>query len=69
MARNALNIEIPEKLDGLGALEPYQGVWTKLQKGWMSEQTVPPAIKARMPHTSKMCDSLEEAILKCNPHD
>ncbi|PLX19859.1 MAG: citrate lyase subunit alpha [Salinivirgaceae bacterium] len=69
MARNALNIEIPEKLDGLGALEPYQGVWTKLQKGWMSEQTVPPAIKARMPHTSKMCDSLEEAILKCNPQD
>lgn len=69
MAKNALNIEIPEKLEGLGTLEPYQGVWTKLKKGWMEEHTVPPAIKARMPHTSKMCNNLEEAILKCNPHD
>jgi citrate lyase subunit alpha/citrate CoA-transferase len=69
MQKNALNIEIPDYLEGLGKLEPYQGVWTKLQKGWMEEKTVPPSIKARMPHTSKMCDSLEEAILKCNPHD
>jgi citrate lyase subunit alpha/citrate CoA-transferase len=69
MAKNALNIDIPEELEGLGTLEPYQGVWTKLKKGWMEEQTVPPAIKARMPHTSKMCDSLEDAILKCNPQN
>ncbi|WP_462281058.1 citrate lyase subunit alpha [Salinivirga cyanobacteriivorans] len=69
MIKNALNIEIPEYLEGLGKLEPYQGVWNKLQKGWMDEQTVPPAIKARLPHSSKMHNNLEEAILKCNPRN
>ncbi len=69
MIKNALNISIPETLEGLGKLEPYQGVWEKLKKGWMDEKTVPPSIKARMPHTSKMCSGLEEAILKCNPQN
>lgn len=67
--KNSLGKDIPEHLEGLGKLEPFQGAWTKLQKGWMDEKTVPPSIKARMAHTSKICDSLEEAILKCNPHD
>lgn len=69
MIKNALNIDIPIELPGLGKLEPYQGAWEKLKKGWMDEKTVPPSVKAKMPHESKICDTLEEAILKCNPHN
>ncbi|MDA3865809.1 MAG: citrate lyase subunit alpha [Salinivirgaceae bacterium] len=69
MIKNALDILIPEELEGLGKLEPFLGTWEKLKKGWMDEKTVPPSIKACMPHSSKMCNSLEEAILKCNPYN
>ncbi|TAJ13687.1 citrate lyase subunit alpha [Marinilabiliaceae bacterium JC017] len=53
----------------MGALEPYKGAWEKLQKGWMDETTVPPPNKAKMPHASKMCETLKDAILKADPHD
>ena len=35
----------------------------------MDETTVPPPVKAKLPHADKMCDNLKEAILKTNPHD
>lgn len=69
MIKNALNINVPTELSGLGKLEPFQGAWEKLKKGWMDEKTVPPAVKAKMPHASKICNTLEEAIIKCNPHN
>ncbi|MDF1548251.1 MAG: citrate lyase subunit alpha [Bacteroidales bacterium] len=67
--KNSLGIEIPEYIEGIGNLEPFQGAWTKLNKGWMGEQTTPPPVKASQPHFNKMCETLEEAILKCNPHN
>jgi len=67
MAINALGREIPEYIEGIGKLEPFQGVHEKLKKGWMDEPTMAPANKAKLPHQSKICENLEEAIKKSNP--
>ena len=67
--KNKLNIDIPESLEGIGKLEPFEGTFTKLRKGWMEEITVPPPNKAKMPHASKICSTLKEAIIKTNPKD
>ncbi|MCW3806299.1 citrate lyase subunit alpha [Plebeiibacterium marinum] len=66
--KNILNIEIPDNLNGIGSLEPFQGAFTKLKKGWMEEKTVPPPNKAKMPHSSKLCKTLREAIEKTKPY-
>jgi len=65
--KNSLGREIPEYIEGIGKLEPFQGAWAKLSKGWMDEPTIPAPNKARLPHQSKICDSLKEAIEKSNP--
>jgi citrate lyase subunit alpha/citrate CoA-transferase len=31
--KNAIGIEIPECLGGLGKLEPFQGAWARLNRG------------------------------------
>lgn len=69
MNLNKLQIKIPKKLDGIGAIEPFEGAFTKLQKGWMEEKTVPPPNKAKLPHSNKVCDNLRDAIVRTNPHD
>ena len=67
--KNAINREIPTKVKGFDNIEPFQGAWTKLQKGWMDEPTIPPPNKASLPHKSKTCKTLEEAIIKTNPRN
>jgi citrate lyase subunit alpha/citrate CoA-transferase len=67
--KNVLGVEIPEYIDGLGELEPFQGAWTKLTKEELPEVAAPRPLKAKMAQTSKMSDSLEEAIKKCSPHN
>ena len=67
--KNILQINIPEELDGIGKLEPFQGAFAKLKKGWMEEKTVPPPNKAKLPHSNKMCATLKEAIVKTKPYD
>ncbi|MCU4176556.1 citrate lyase subunit alpha [Carboxylicivirga sp. N1Y90] len=67
--KNILQRDIPEKLEGIGELEPFAGAFTKLKKGWMEEETVPPPNKAKMPHSDKTCSDLKEAILRTNPKD
>ncbi len=67
--KNSLGREIPEYIEGIGSIEMFQGAWTKLQKGWMDEQTKAPASKAKLPHSNKMCNDLECAIKKSNPKD
>jgi len=67
--KNSLGREIPEYIEGLGALEPFQGAWAKLAKGWMDEPTIPAPNKATLPHLSKICISLEDAIKKATPKD
>jgi citrate lyase subunit alpha/citrate CoA-transferase len=66
---NSLGREIPEYIEGIGKLEPFQGALTKLSKGWMDEPTIPAPNKAYLPHQSKLCNSLEEAILRSNPYN
>jgi citrate lyase subunit alpha/citrate CoA-transferase len=66
---NSLGRNIPQFVDGIGRLEPFQGAWTKLRKGWMDESTIPAPNKAYLPHQSKLCDTLEQAIIRCNPHN
>ena len=67
--KNSLGKEIPEYIEGYGKTELYQGAWTKLNKGWINEKTDPPPIKASQPHFNKVCDTLEQAIKKCEPYD
>src|SRR5512133_1614363 len=66
---NSLGREIPEYIEGIGELEPFQGALTKLSKGWMDEPTIPAPNKAYLPHQSKLCKTLEQAIIRCNPHN
>lgn len=65
--KNSLGREIPEYIEGIGKLEAFQGAWTKLSKGWMDEPTIPPTNKAKLPHQSKLSNSLKEAIIKSGP--
>ncbi|WP_221932478.1 citrate lyase subunit alpha [Carboxylicivirga sp. M1479] len=67
--KNKLQIDMPSELIGIGKLEPFEGAFTKLKKGWMEEETVPPPVKAKMPHSNKVCDSLRDAIIRSNPKD
>lgn len=67
--KNALGIEIPEFVEGYGKTEPYQGAWGKLTSGWLNEHVAPSASKARRPHTSKMEETLRDAIVKSEPKD
>ncbi|PID88179.1 MAG: citrate lyase subunit alpha [Bacteroidia bacterium] len=67
--KNSIGRDIPEKIEGIGTLEPFGGAWEKLKKGWMDEVTIPPANKAKLPHQSKMCETLEDAIRKAEPKD
>ncbi len=66
---NKLGKNIPEHIEGLGDLQPFKGAYEKLKLGWMDELTVPPPNKAKLPHLTKLVDTIEEAIKKCNPHD
>jgi len=66
---NSLGREIPEFIEGIGKLEPFQGALKKLSKGWMSEPTIPAPNKAYLPHLSKLCNTVEDAIIRSNPHD
>ncbi len=65
--KNILQRDIPQELEGIGVLEPFEGAFTKLKKGWMEEATVPPPNKAKLPHSNKVCDNLREAIIKTQP--
>jgi len=67
--KNKIGREIPNYIEGYGKAELFTGTWTKLQMGWMSEETIPPANKASLPHQTKLCNSLEEAVMKSNPHN
>jgi len=67
--KNSLGREIPEYIEGIGKLEPFQGAWEKLKKGWMDEKSVPPPNKAKLPHQNKICTTLEDAIKKTNPRN
>ncbi len=70
--KTSIGTEIPEfieKKKGRGRLKPFEGAWTRLQKGWMDEPTVSLPTKAKMPHVSKMEKDLKTAIEKTNPRD
>lgn len=66
---NKLGKNIPEHITGLGNFQAFRGAYEKIKMGWMEEITVPPPNKAKLPHTTKLIATLEEAIKKCNPHD
>ncbi len=67
--KNILGVEIPEQIDGLGSVQPYNGPFGKIEKNWMDEPVVPAPIRAGMPHSNKLRESLKEAIKECNPKD
>lgn len=66
---NSLGRNVPAFIEGLGRLEPFEGAYAKIKKGWMDEPTIPPPNKAYLPHQRKLCGTLEEAIMRSDPHD
>ena len=48
--KNSIGRDVPEHIKGVGKISAYGGAWTKLEKGWMNELTVPPPNKAKLPH-------------------
>ena len=60
--KNALGIEIPEYIEGLGELKPFQGVWESIIGDEIPSTNIVRTLKARKAHTSKLCRNLEEAI-------
>ena len=67
--KNALGVEIPEYIEGLGELKPFQGVWENIIGDEVPSTNISRTLKAKKAHTSKLCDNLEEAIKNCNPFD
>ena len=67
--KNIIGREVPEYIEGVGKIDMFVGAWEKLKKGWMDEVTMSPPNKAKMPHQSKSCSDLEEAIKKTSPKD
>lgn len=66
--KNSFGIDIPDFVEGLGELKPFQGAW-HLQENLDADQCVAVPTKARKAHYNKVCETLEEAIKKSNPHD
>lgn len=67
--KNSIGREISDNILKTYQIEPFSGAWSKLKKGWMDEITIPPPNKAKLPHQTKLCSSLEETIAKTNPHN
>jgi len=67
--KNSIGREISDNILRTYQIEPFLGAWSKLKKGWMDEITIPPPNKAKLPHQTKLCSSLEETIAKTNPHN
>ncbi len=65
--KNSLGREIPEYIEGIGKLAPFQGAWAKLSRGHMDEPTIPAPNKATLPHSSKIRATLKEAIQQAHP--
>lgn len=68
----SIGTTIPEYVEtkaGRVMLQPFEGAWTCLRKGWMDEPTVSLPSKATLPRSSKMEKNLKAAIEKTNPHD
>ncbi|PKQ65272.1 citrate lyase subunit alpha [Labilibaculum manganireducens] len=67
--KNAIGVEIPEYIEGLGKLEPFQGVWKSIIEDEVPSTNISRTLKAKKPHVSKLCKNLEEAIKRCKPFD
>ncbi len=61
--KNKLNVEIPGNLEGLGKLLPYKGAFERIRNLSAEDlRTVPVKVRAVMPGTSKLTDSIEKAV-------
>ncbi|UJX42150.1 hypothetical protein K9F62_05575 [Desulfovibrio sp. JY] len=67
--KNAIGVDVPNCVEGVGELEPFRGAWAKLGKGRINEVQVARPAKAILPHADKLVPTLAEAIAKCDPHD
>lgn len=63
--KNAVGREIPEKIEGIGDLKPYQGPFTFNPIG----RKVGTKLNKIVPGKSKLLDSIEKAILECGLKD
>ena len=65
MIKNAVGREIPEKIEGIGDLKPYEGPFTFNPIG----RKVGTKLNKIVPGKSKLLDSIEKAILECGLKD
>ena len=52
--KNAIGVEIPEYIEGLGKLEPFQGVWKSIIEDEVPSTNISRTLKAKKPHVSKI---------------
>jgi citrate lyase subunit alpha/citrate CoA-transferase len=67
--KNAIGVDVPTSVEGVGELEPFRGAWAKLGKDRIHETQAARPAKAILPHADKLVPTLAEAIAKCEPHD
>lgn len=67
--KNAIDVDIPAEVPGLGPLEPFRGAWAELESGALQDTFFPPPLKAKPAHLDKRVASLEEAIVRAEPRN
>ncbi|QTX32055.1 citrate lyase subunit alpha [Aminithiophilus ramosus] len=58
---NGLGRRVPAFIEGLGAFDPYEGPWSRLERGYEAPRLVPP-LRGSMPRKTKVVESLRRAI-------
>lgn len=58
---NGLGRRVPAFVEGLGAFDPYEGPWSRLERGYEAPRLVPP-LRGSMPRKTKVVESLRRAI-------
>lgn len=58
MIKNGVGREIPEYIEGIGNIKPYESPFSVIPEG----NKVGPKLKRPLPHKTKLIDSIEEAV-------
>lgn len=58
MTKNGVGREIPEYIEGIGYIKPYEGPFSVIPEG----NKAGPRLKRPLPHKTKLIDSIEEAV-------
>ncbi|MHA1539701.1 MAG: citrate lyase subunit alpha [Alphaproteobacteria bacterium] len=69
MTKNAVGIDIPKTVEGIGELTPYQGEWTLVNALTGNEKKALAPLKAHAKSHQKYCENLDDCLTKLNLKD